>query len=52
MQMGISKRIEEKEIERDSFEFKISTVDVKQTDEREKQVVLLSSLELLAWFWS
>lgn len=42
MQMGISKRIEEKEIERDSFEFEISNVDVKQTDEREKQVVLLS----------
>lgn len=48
MQMGISKRIEEKEIERDSFEFEISTVDVKQTDEREKQVVLLSSLDILA----
>ncbi|EFH55616.1 hypothetical protein ARALYDRAFT_344958 [Arabidopsis lyrata subsp. lyrata] len=38
IKMGISKRIEEKEIERDSFEFEISTVDVKQTDEREKQV--------------
>ncbi|CAL9235186.1 unnamed protein product [Arabidopsis halleri] len=38
IKMGISKRIEEKEIERDSFEFEISTVNVKQTDEREKQV--------------
>ncbi|CAN8315648.1 unnamed protein product [Cochlearia groenlandica] len=35
---GISKRIEEKEIERDSFEFEISNVDVKQIDEREKLV--------------
>ncbi|KAL1221197.1 DNA repair protein RAD50 [Cardamine amara subsp. amara] len=38
IKMGVSKRIEEKEIERDSFEFEISNVDVKQTDEREKQV--------------
>ncbi|KAJ4907280.1 DNA repair protein RAD50 [Raphanus sativus] len=35
---GISKRIEEKEIERDSFEFEISNVDVQQIDEREKLV--------------
>nr|VDC88720.1 unnamed protein product [Brassica oleracea] len=35
---GISKRIEEKEIERDSFEFEISNVDVKQIDERENLV--------------
>ncbi|ESQ51785.1 hypothetical protein EUTSA_v10016151mg [Eutrema salsugineum] len=35
---GISKRIEEKKIERDSFEFEISNVDVKQIDEREKHV--------------
>ncbi|CAH2059850.1 unnamed protein product [Thlaspi arvense] len=35
---GISKRIQEKEIERDSFEFEISNVDVKQIDEREKKV--------------
>lgn len=42
MQTGISKRIEEKEIERDSFEFEISNVDVQQIDEREKLVVLRS----------
>ncbi|CAH8282647.1 unnamed protein product [Eruca vesicaria subsp. sativa] len=35
---GISKRIEEKETERDSFEFEISNVDVQQIDEREKLV--------------
>ncbi|KAG2332824.1 hypothetical protein Bca52824_004004 [Brassica carinata] len=35
---GISKRIQEKEIERDSFEFEISNVDVQQIDEREKLV--------------
>ncbi|XP_010414057.1 PREDICTED: DNA repair protein RAD50 isoform X2 [Camelina sativa] len=40
IKMGISKRIEEKENERDTFEFEISSVDVKQTDEREKQVHL------------
>ncbi|CAH8348708.1 unnamed protein product [Eruca vesicaria subsp. sativa] len=38
MKTGISKRIEEKEVERDSFEFEISNVDVQQIDEREKQV--------------
>lgn len=42
MQTGISKRIEEKEMERDAFEFEISNVDVKQIDEREKLVVLSS----------
>ncbi|KFK31167.1 hypothetical protein AALP_AA6G077500 [Arabis alpina] len=35
---GISKRMQEKEMERDSFEFEISNVDVKQIDEREKLV--------------
>ncbi|CAA7027279.1 unnamed protein product [Microthlaspi erraticum] len=35
---GISRRIEEKVMERDSFESEISTVDVKQIDDGEKQV--------------
>lgn len=50
MQTGISRRIEEKEMERDSFEFEISNVDVKQIDDGEKQVVLSSLLIYLHGF--
>lgn len=40
-QMELSKRYQEKEIERDSFEAQISSVDVTLIDEREKNLVSL-----------
>lgn len=39
-QSGILKRIQEKEIERDSFEVQIAAVDVTIIDERERNMVI------------
>lgn len=39
MQSGILKRIEEKENERDSFELRISNVNLSHIDEKEKNLV-------------
>ncbi|KAF7807691.1 DNA repair protein RAD50 [Senna tora] len=40
LQSGISKRIEEKEIERDSFELQISNVNLFHIDERERNLTI------------
>lgn len=47
MQSGLSKRIEEKENERDSFELQISNVNISHIDDREKNLVRNNH----AWFF-
>lgn len=50
MQRGVLKRIQEKEKERDAFEFQISNLNLSHIDERENKMVSFTCLGMSAFF--